>query len=73
VRAALDPGERLMGFGHRVYRAHDPRARTLRRTARELGSARARASPSGWKGWEAYVGWRDGAVRAQSGSNYPAP
>jgi citrate synthase len=40
VRQALDRGERLMGFGHRVYRAEDPRARVLRRTARELGSAR---------------------------------
>ncbi|MCD6726629.1 MAG: citrate synthase 2 [Solirubrobacteraceae bacterium] len=40
VRAALDRGERLMGFGHRVYRAEDPRARVLRRTARELGSER---------------------------------
>ena len=29
-----------MGFGHRVYRAEDPRARLLRRTAKELGSAR---------------------------------
>ena len=29
-----------MGFGHRVYRAEDPRARVLRRTARELGSPR---------------------------------
>jgi citrate synthase len=40
VRAILDRGERLMGFGHRVYRAEDPRARVLRRTARELGSPR---------------------------------
>jgi citrate synthase len=40
VRAILDRGERLMGFGHRVYRAEDPRARVLRRTASELGSAR---------------------------------
>jgi citrate synthase len=40
VKAALDRGERLMGFGHRVYRAEDPRARVLRRTARELGSDR---------------------------------
>ena len=37
---ALDRGERLMGFGHRVYRAEDPRARVLRRTAQELGSPR---------------------------------
>ena len=40
VKAALDRGERLMGFGHRVYRAEDPRARVLRRTAKELGAPR---------------------------------
>src|SRR5260221_374929 len=40
VKAALDKGDRLMGFGHRVYRAEDPRARVLRRTARELGAPR---------------------------------
>ena len=40
VKGVLDRGERLMGFGHRVYRAEDPRARVLRRTARELGAPR---------------------------------
>jgi citrate synthase len=40
VRRKLDAGERLMGFGHRVYRAEDPRARVLRRTAREIGAPR---------------------------------
>src|SRR5881397_1112584 len=40
VKDVLDRGERLMGFGHRVYRAEDPRARVLRRTSRELGSPR---------------------------------
>jgi citrate synthase len=40
VRDTLDRGDRLMGFGHRVYRAEDPRARVLRRTARELQSPR---------------------------------
>jgi citrate synthase len=30
VRDALARGERLMGFGHRVYRAYDPRAAALR-------------------------------------------
>ena len=40
VKGVLDRGERLMGFGHRVYRAEDPRAKVLRRTARELGSPR---------------------------------
>jgi citrate synthase len=40
VKSLLDSGERLMGFGHRVYRAEDPRARVLRRTARELSAPR---------------------------------
>src|SRR5688572_17024948 len=40
VKEALDQGERLMGFGHRVYRAEDPRAAVLRRTSREIGSQR---------------------------------
>src|SRR6188472_2910940 len=40
VKDLLDRGERLMGFGHRVYRAEDPRARVLRRTAREVGADR---------------------------------
>jgi len=40
VKDALDRKEKLMGFGHRVYRAEDPRARVLRRTAKELGSRR---------------------------------
>ena len=36
VRDALASGKRIMGFGHRVYRAEDPRSRILKRTAREL-------------------------------------
>ena len=40
VKRALDSGDRLMGFGHRVYRAEDPRASVLRRTAREIGAPR---------------------------------
>jgi citrate synthase len=40
VKGLLDSGERLMGFGHRVYRAQDPRARVLRRTAQELSAPR---------------------------------
>lgn len=40
VSDLLDKGDRIMGFGHRVYRAEDPRARLLRRTAEELGSPR---------------------------------
>lgn len=44
VRSVLDRGERMMGFGHRVYRAEDPRARVLRRTCRELGAKRYEAA-----------------------------
>ena len=40
VKDLLDSGQRLMGFGHRVYRAEDPRARVLRRTAHEIGAPR---------------------------------
>ena len=36
IRATLARGERLMGFGHRVYRAYDPRAAALRKVAEGL-------------------------------------
>jgi citrate synthase len=38
VREALASGKRIMGFGHRIYRAEDPRSRILKRTAKELGA-----------------------------------
>jgi citrate synthase len=44
VKNLLDRGDRLMGFGHRVYRAEDPRARVLRRAAEELGAPRFEAA-----------------------------
>ena len=40
VRRILDRHGRIMGFGHRIYRAEDPRSRILKRTAQELGSPR---------------------------------
>jgi citrate synthase len=36
VNEMLDKGERLMGFGHRVYRAYDPRAAALRKVAESM-------------------------------------
>jgi len=36
LEAALDRGDRLMGFGHRVYRVRDPRADALKRAVRLL-------------------------------------
>ncbi|HEY7707111.1 MAG TPA: citrate synthase 2 [Gaiellaceae bacterium] len=38
VREALESGKRIMGFGHRIYRAEDPRSRILKRVAKELSS-----------------------------------
>ena len=39
IRAALDRGERIMGFGHAVYRTDDPRNVFLRGVAQRLGGA----------------------------------
>ena len=60
VRDLLDRGERIMGFGHRIYRAEDPRATLLSGTAEELGLA-ARRDGEGARG--------GGARRAQAASS----
>jgi citrate synthase len=39
LEAALDRGERLMGFGHRIYRVRDPRADILAAAVRRLGGS----------------------------------
>ncbi|NED95035.1 citrate synthase [Phytoactinopolyspora alkaliphila] len=36
VRAELEAGRKLMGFGHRVYKTEDPRATFLRKMSEEL-------------------------------------
>ena len=36
VRSALDSGKKIMGFGHRVYKAVDPRATVLRELADKI-------------------------------------
>ena len=36
VRGALDGGKKIMGFGHRVYKAVDPRATVLRELADKI-------------------------------------
>jgi citrate synthase len=41
IEAALDRGERLMGFGHRVYRVRDPRADALKGAVRMLAASGA--------------------------------
>jgi len=41
VRRKVEQGERIMGFGHRVYKTHDPRSQMLGRVAERLGGSRA--------------------------------
>ncbi len=41
IDAALERGERLMGFGHRIYKVRDPRADVLRRAVGTLGRSQA--------------------------------
>ena len=50
VKGILDRHEKLMGFGHRVYRAEDPRARVLRATAKRLGAPRYDVAAGGRAG-----------------------
>jgi citrate synthase len=40
VKNLLDSKGKIMGFGHRIYRAEDPRSQILKRTAQEIGSPR---------------------------------
>jgi len=37
IKRKIEAKERIMGFGHRVYRAEDPRARHMREKSRVLG------------------------------------
>jgi citrate synthase len=42
VLPKIESGERIMGFGHAVYRGPDPRSALLRETAEELGGERVK-------------------------------
>jgi len=41
VREAIARGDKIMGFGHRVYRAYDPRAAALRKVAEGMSEMAA--------------------------------
>ncbi|HSK90170.1 MAG TPA: citrate synthase [Euzebyales bacterium] len=41
VRRKIENGERIMGFGHRVYKTRDPRSVLLREVAERVGGAEA--------------------------------
>ncbi len=36
IKAVKDGGDRLMGFGHRVYKSYDPRARLIKKVAYDV-------------------------------------
>ncbi len=42
LRAAVERGDRLMGFGHRVYKTDDPRSVMLRGVAERLGGPKVK-------------------------------
>jgi citrate synthase len=50
VREAIARGDKIMGFGHRVYRAYDPRAAALRKVA---------------EGMSGMADWLDTAVKVE--------
>jgi len=43
VKEVIASGGRIMGFGHRVYKAEDPRARHMRDRARTIGEKMGQA------------------------------
>ena len=61
VRAALDRKDRIMGFGHRVYKEGDPRARWLKRMSAEL------ADETGNRKWYEMSASMEAEVKADKG------
>ncbi|MGH2442523.1 MAG: citrate/2-methylcitrate synthase [Chloroflexota bacterium] len=61
VQAALDRKERIMGFGHRVYKEGDPRAHWLRRMSEQL------SAESGNDKWYEISRRMEDAVKADKG------
>ena len=39
MREEVAAGRKIMGFGHRVYKAYDPRAKILKKYAKKLGNS----------------------------------
>jgi citrate synthase len=68
IERKLIAGERLMGFGHRVFRGNDPRAEAMRGALRQMGPAAGRL------GFAEQVEQRVAAVLAQvkPGRSLPA-
>jgi citrate synthase len=67
LEAKLRAGERLMGFGHRVFRGNDPRAEAMRRALAAMGPM------AGWLAFASHVEARVAAVieRVKPGRTLP--
>ena len=63
IRNALEHKERIMGFGHRVYKTEDPRATHLRAMSEELGK---RTGDSRWYEMSRII---EGYVKEHKGLN----
>jgi citrate synthase len=63
IRNALEHKERIMGFGHRVYKTEDPRATHLRAMSEELGK---RTGDSRWYQMSRII---EGYVKEHKGLN----
>lgn len=73
VTAELAAGRKIMGFGHAVYRAADPRSETLREVALELGGDLVeRATEIESRLLEFLAGWKPGAVIVTNVEYYAA-
>jgi citrate synthase len=78
IQAKLDNREKIMGFGHRVYKNGDPRAKHLHKMSRELGemngdttlfdmSVRIESIVTGQKGLKPNVDFYSASVYTQLG------
>ena len=63
LQGALERKERIMGFGHRVYKTEDPRATHLRRMSEELGQS------TGDSRWYQMSRRIEAYIKAQKGLN----
>src|SRR5205814_1216017 len=63
TRRALAEKQRLMGFGHRVYKTEDPRATHLRRMSKEL------CAQAGQPHWYEWSGTMERIVKQEKGLN----
>ena len=62
LREKIERGERLMGFGHRVYKVRDPRADVLGAAAEKMFKSMASESPEGFELYKLALAVEDKAL-----------